>query len=62
MEIPAIEPRVKLHAAKSSLKPGPFNVDNLAISKPKMIVVFREPAAGFIELEELKEKKESQKY
>ncbi|XP_016207097.1 uncharacterized protein LOC107647536 [Arachis ipaensis] len=60
MEIPDLNPEVKLHAIKSGLRPRKFQ-EAIAVVKPKTLEEFRDKATGQIEIEELRETRRNER-
>ncbi|MED6139797.1 hypothetical protein PIB30_087330 [Stylosanthes scabra] len=60
MGIPNLSADVHLHAIKSGLRPSKFQ-ETIAVNKPKTLAEFREKAQGQMEIEELRQARNSEK-
>ncbi|XP_052114525.1 uncharacterized protein LOC127745613 [Arachis duranensis] len=60
MTIPDLHPEVHLHAIKSGLRPRKFQ-ETITVAKPKTLAEFREKAKGQMEIEELRQARNSEK-
>ncbi|XP_025625862.1 uncharacterized protein [Arachis hypogaea] len=60
VEIPDLDPKVHLHALKSSLRPGKFQ-ETIAVTKPRTLEEFRKKAVVQMGIEELREARRAEK-